>query len=55
MMMSVTERELPSLLESVIMLPYVSRYISVVAFMCVCACVCVCACLCVSVGMQVIC
>ena len=23
------------------MLPYVSRYISVVAFMCVCACVCV--------------
>ena len=41
--------DVPSLLESVIMLPYVSRCISVVVFMCVCVCVCVCvrACVCV--------
>ena len=34
--------DVPSLLESVIMLPYVSQCISVVVFMCVCVCVCVC-------------
>ena len=32
----------PSLLESVMVLPYVSQCISVVVFMCVCMCVCVC-------------
>ena len=36
--------DVPSLLESVIMLPYVSLCISVV-FMCVCVCVCVCVCM----------
>ena len=35
--------DVPSLLECVIMLPYVSRCISVV-FMCVCVYVCVCVC-----------
>ena len=34
--------DVPSLLECVIILPYVSRCISVVVFMCVCVCVCVC-------------
>ena len=39
--------DVPSLLECVIMLPYVSRCISVVVFMCVlCVCVCVCVCVC---------
>ena len=33
--------DVPSLLECIIMLPYVSRCISVV-FMCVCVCMCVC-------------
>ena len=41
------------------MLPYVSWYISVVAFMCVyvrvCVCVCVCVSVCEFVGMQVMC
>ena len=41
--------DVSSLLESVIMLPYVSRCISIV-FVCVCVCVCVCAvCVCVCV------
>ena len=40
--------DVPSLLECVIMLPYVSRCISVVVFMCV-LCVCVCVCVCVQV------